>query len=301
MPTRREALLMGASGAVALTGCMETPEDDGNATDGDGEMDGNGTGGAGDGGDGEDGATDGDGEDGATDGDGSDDGGGATDGDVSASVSTEWDADESTITVTLDDMGDVDHVDVRFSGEATAVGRLNAEGDSVVLAYDGFRVTGQAENTGFQEDIGEITLPTWGSEVTVRATAVSGDASSTVLDETQYLGDQFVSAQVSHLFDDAEDAVRVVLTAMGTADRVEIQFRGDVFATGVLHELNDEIRLTSGGVETLGDAEATTEEGQFDGAQDGDQVRIKAIAIRMAPDGSRIAAQNIVTDKTGSV
>lgn len=283
---------MGASGAVALSGCMETPEGDGNATDGDGAMDGNDTDGAMDGGDG---------EDAATDGDGSDDGGGATDGDVSASVSTEWDADESTITVTLDDMGDADHVDVRFSGEATAVGRLNAEGDSVVLAYDGFRVTGQAENTGFQEDIGEITLPTWGSEVTVRATAVSGDASSTVLAETQYLGDQFVSAQVSHLFDDAEDAVRVVLSAMGTADRVEIQFRGDVFATGVLHELNDELRLTSGGVETLGDAEVTTEEGQFDGAQDGDQVRIKAIAIRMTPDGSRVAAQNIVTDKTGSI
>lgn len=289
MPTRRETLATGTLAALSLAGCMEQPgtnettDDgaDGGADDTTGDADG-----------GADGGTDTETDGETTDG---------SDGDVSATVSTDWDPETITITVTLDDVGDADHVDVAFSGDAKAEGRLYEEGDAVALSYDGFETMGRAENLGFQQEDGTVTLPNWGSEVRVVATAVRGDASATVLDETDYIGDEFVKASVAHLFDAADDRVRVVLQDAGTADRVEVEFRGDAFATGRLYSENDELRLTADGLQTLGDAEVTTEEGRFDGAQDGDTVRVTAIAVRMTPDGERVAAQNIVTEKTETI
>ncbi|MDY7081218.1 MAG: hypothetical protein SXQ77_02135 [Halobacteria archaeon] len=227
---------------------------------------------------------------------------GGNDGDTSAenlqaSIETEFDAENETVTVTLTEIQNAEYVDVVFGGDTQAKGRLNEVGDSVTLKAK----AKQLDTSGNAEDLTAeafevIDGSRYGDEVIITAKAISGNASKTIYNESQYLGSKYVTAYVDYLFHDDENYVRIVYSGNENADYVDVIFSGDASAKGRLHEVDDELILRGNTLETVNEAENLTEEANiaFDGAQDGDTIRVQAIAYREP-------ISNVVTDKEGSI
>lgn len=254
MRTRREFLL--AAGLTVAAGCMDSSVDDNNASDG----------------------GDGDGGDGADDG---------LSPAPEASLDVRFDSSQTRVVVTLSGTN-ADYVDVVFGQHASAKGRLYDAGDELVLTEDALNVSGNAEER--TRDIGVFNGANPNDEISIVATAHTGDRSAEVLNRTDTLGSRFVQAQVGYGADEERDRVVVLYTGEEDAEYVRVEFSGDANAVGRLNTEGDRLVLTSDELLTEGDAEVVTggDSAEFDGASDGDIISIQAIAV----SGNR---RNVVT------
>lgn len=233
--------------------------------------------------------TDGDGAGDGRDGDGADDGGaGGQQPEPEASLNVNFDSSQTQVVVTLTGKTNADYVDVVFGTHASAKGRLYEAGDELVLGEDALNVSGNAEER--TRDLGVFSGANPNDEISIVATAVSGERSTEVLNRTDTLGSRFVQAQVSYGTDEAQDQVLVLYSGEEDAEYVRVEFGGDANAVGRLNTEGDRLVLTQSELLTEGDAEVVTggDAAEFDGADDGDTVTVRAIAV----SGNR---RNVVT------
>ncbi|MDY6780857.1 MAG: hypothetical protein SV760_10055 [Halobacteria archaeon] len=276
--TRRE-FLVGAAALVSLSGCM--------GSDGEQSGEGNGTRTDGTGG----------GEGGGQTG-GSSDGGTGKTGPIDASFNVSVDGENETVTVTLSSIENAEYVDVLLGGNVSAKFRLKQPGDSFTVANK-TGSAGRITRNGaidLTSELGVFDKPTYTEKVEINATAYSGNMSKTVLRRTEYVGPQFITATVLHLFNDDKNQVRVTYDASMNSEYVDIRFAGDASAVGRLNQEGDELILTSDELRTRGKAEDLTEERglSFDGAEDGDEVRLVGRAYSRG-------VSTVILNKTGRV
>ncbi|MDY6780064.1 MAG: hypothetical protein SV760_05900, partial [Halobacteria archaeon] len=97
-----------------------------------------------------------------------------------ADVSATFDSNDDEVSVSFFSSSNAEYVEVTFSGDVTAEGRLNEVGDSLTLGPDGLSAGGSADVVSGSD----VSLQD-GDTVTVKAVAhTSGGTSAVILEQT---------------------------------------------------------------------------------------------------------------------